>query len=1034
LSFQYLAGPAIDEKRLKLDVIFDKMENGPDLIEAPEPNNVISAPSEMMNDDLDITYIQTLRTKAEDMRKRDLHDLATRRLDFLKQLFLMTEKQDRYVEYIENFDVSADNMVKLNDYLDQHKLSPTSFESILNELDGEPDTPNTDVHSPSYLDDLKSDKRLAKRVLPPPERMVTRGVSGAIRHRSVDEILSAAEKSIGVFPVSDSNMTDNGKVPIVTLSGEKTTAKKTKTPVSRKFDLYNPYPIQTYNGVKLPNRTPDQGNGLELYAYNLKVNSQPLYKSLQTARKVLMTQDWKIARDELKASRAIQKIEEAKKNGRWSFKQHKRHRAIARTKTHWDSLIDEMKWMRTDFKEERKWKMATAYMLSRAVMEWHWTDDKESLCVKTRPHIPIDERRQPEPMVTDELKLEESADTTMLEAVKTEEKMEKVDSHLPTKDIETTSTASVSTMPPPPSPNIWNEYKTSILNLDPDNPIFLLPIDTLSDLEISSLFPDLPLYEPPQPNDTDAYIDELEHGRVIPITKFISEKIVIKRKTPPSRKRTSEEAFSDTDEQQEDVPLLPKHDKYDSTQYLSPLFALRKVKDTPATQPPTPQQPNPAINRHPAAWSDDDDVCLIALIVQYSFNWSLICDAFNSIRRPITGEQRTPYECHERWRQNNLTSLSGQVNAAYAVKMKRDVAKRISIVKLDGPKKRQRQYNIFEAIKKTQVKREQAQKPNSSAPPPRSTIETHGIGANGQRLATPMELSLAKAQRDRSLAQALLEQRQLSAAYGLAAQRSHTIQRASHPGAIPMPHPQLPGQPRPPAANVARPMAPTSPGSQRPAVPLANIPNANNMQQQINQFPPNAQLQLMRQRQMLLAAAAAARPPAAAPIQRFPENGQPQQTSPVQQAQTQSPQLGMQSAAATNTLSVAAQLAQMGYPLPQLGQAQQAQLQRYLQQIQLRNQATQSAAAAVAAAASNPPQGQMLANGVAQNIPSPQQGLAVPTTGVNATAALIAAQQARLQQVQAAQQQQHVARLQQRAQQAQQQAQQQQQQQQQQHQ
>jgi hypothetical protein len=50
----------------------------------------------------------------------------------------------------------------------------------------------------------------------------------------------------------------------------------------------------------------------------------------------------KIARDELKASRAIQKIEEAKKNGMWSLKQHKKHRAIARTKTHWDSLIDEM--------------------------------------------------------------------------------------------------------------------------------------------------------------------------------------------------------------------------------------------------------------------------------------------------------------------------------------------------------------------------------------------------------------------------------------------------------------------------------------------------------------------------------------------------------------------------------------------------------------------------------------------------------------------------------------------------------------------
>jgi hypothetical protein len=65
-------------------------------------------------------------------------------------------------------------------------------------------------------------------------------------------------------------------------------------------------------------------------------------------------------------------------------------------------------------------------------------------------------------------------------------------------------------------------------------------------------------------------------------------------------------------------------------------------------------------------------------------------------------------------------------------------------------------------------------------------------------------------------------------------------------------------------------MAPTSPGNQRPVAPVANIPNATNMQQQINQFPPNAQLQLMRQRQMLLAAAAAARPPAAAALQSFP--------------------------------------------------------------------------------------------------------------------------------------------------------------------
>jgi hypothetical protein len=63
----------------------------------------------------------------------------------------------------------------------------------LNELDNEMSMPSGEPESPSSMDDSKSDKKLAKRVLPPPERMVTRGVSGAIRHRSVDEILSAAE-------------------------------------------------------------------------------------------------------------------------------------------------------------------------------------------------------------------------------------------------------------------------------------------------------------------------------------------------------------------------------------------------------------------------------------------------------------------------------------------------------------------------------------------------------------------------------------------------------------------------------------------------------------------------------------------------------------------------------------------------------------------------------------------------------------------------------------------------------------------------
>lgn len=38
--------------------------------------------------------------------------------------------------------------------------------------------------------------------------------------------------------------------------------------------------------------------------------------------------------------------------------------------------------MRTDFREERKWKIATAYMVAHAVLDWHLAEDKGALCVK----------------------------------------------------------------------------------------------------------------------------------------------------------------------------------------------------------------------------------------------------------------------------------------------------------------------------------------------------------------------------------------------------------------------------------------------------------------------------------------------------------------------------------------------------------------------------------------------------------------------------------------------------------------------------
>ncbi|KAH9945945.1 uncharacterized protein BXZ73DRAFT_86175 [Epithele typhae] len=99
--------------------------------------------------------------------------------------------------------------------------------------------------------------------------------------------------------------------------------------------------------------------------------TNPLHPKLSRSSKCLSTRDWSVGITELRYMRAFERIEKLK-DGAWSFRQPKKQRGVGSSvKTHWDYLIDEMRWMRTDFREERRWKLALAYTLSRAVVEWH---------------------------------------------------------------------------------------------------------------------------------------------------------------------------------------------------------------------------------------------------------------------------------------------------------------------------------------------------------------------------------------------------------------------------------------------------------------------------------------------------------------------------------------------------------------------------------------------------------------------------------------------------------------------------------------
>ncbi|KAF4604158.1 chromatin modification- protein VID21 [Pleurotus pulmonarius] len=135
----------------------------------------------------------------------------------------------------------------------------------------------------------------------------------------------------------------------------------------------------------------DNWTPLGLNRWAAVLNANPLYTKVSRATKCLLTKDWGTAFTELRLIKTFNHIENLKDGGRWSFRQPKKQRGVGGLqKTHWDYLMDEMKWMRTDFREERRWKLALAYNLSTAVLEWHAAGDTATriangICMKWRP-------------------------------------------------------------------------------------------------------------------------------------------------------------------------------------------------------------------------------------------------------------------------------------------------------------------------------------------------------------------------------------------------------------------------------------------------------------------------------------------------------------------------------------------------------------------------------------------------------------------------------------------------------------------------
>lgn len=209
-------------------------------------------------------------------------------------------------------------------------------------------------------------------------------------------------------------------------------------------------------------------------------------------------------------------------------------------------------------------------------------------------------------------------------------------------------------------------------------------------------------------------------------------------------------------------------------------------------RPPTVPSLRYLRNRTPTIWLPEDDQELVKNINAYSYNWELISSQMihRATRSYLSSiERRTPWQCFERFVQLNerftFNDMKGprahnaQQWLIEAHKFQQRQNRRISPLgvgeeSIQRGHKRLRWASMFEVMRKTIKKRENAPKPNKAQP--RKPLDTKNM-----KIPTPAEMSQLKAQRDEALrrdvqirrnAKNRTQQRQLLAAQQAQAQRA----------------------------------------------------------------------------------------------------------------------------------------------------------------------------------------------------------------------------------------------------------------------
>ncbi|PHH68252.1 hypothetical protein CDD82_693 [Ophiocordyceps australis] len=674
--------------------------------------------------------------------------------------------------------------------LKNHKAeSEEKQESRPNSVNRASEEHSTPVHSPPAPSPLEKSRHDQPQVS---ERAVTRVSSGALRRKSVNEIVGAMSRSA---PCSSREVTkrSHDQLTPVTSTPQSPASRVRSIAAKRKIRVKGHAPKVLFG--KQPKRHEDKALAsghketvqasddyyTPLFVQNFTMASkwmQPLDRMLFQANKTISSPDASLVIEDHQFCKVLRRVYHLQQHEKWSLRQPKRCAEPVRPPSHMDVLIQEMKWMRTDFREERKWKMSIARTLATACAEWVEASAEERLSLQVAAVVP----RQRQASMHDDMAMDVD-----------QEGFEGQRSSVLSPPGEGNCAQGVDIMD-----DLGEAISPSALfALHDDDVVFGMQRTAAAD----KLLNELPMYGAPlaMAAQQDARMDygPDAHWRrpALPLSKYVEgEMRLVESARLQKRTRYVFRDEDSGDEEDEAVEgqagmrsvLAPRASEVslfspDSKAIRDRLHAGHQFR--PPSEFPMPLQSFFEC-RSSSQWTLSEDDELRGLVREYSYNWSLISTILGSKSFFSAGaERRTPWECFERWinleglpadmqktqyfkaynaRIESAQRLIAQQNqqaaqqASTAGTSIAAVRRRPTIPMRVERRRNQKHLTMIDAMRKLAKKREtavQKQQHSASQNPNKKANDNYPRGT----ARTPQEYSLLRWERDQALAEKVVQ-------------------------------------------------------------------------------------------------------------------------------------------------------------------------------------------------------------------------------------------------------------------------------------